>query len=350
MTANRSKTTAPDGRGVPRLVHRRPMVSVIIPMYNESGFIGPCIEGFQAQTYPPDLIEIIVVDGGSTDGCIDEVQRLVMCDPRIRLVPNPRRLAAAAANIGIESATGEVLCFLSAHGVPDPRYIEDSVDALVDTGAVGVGGRYLHVGLDPRSRAIGLAMASPFGMASPHRNAEHRGEVDTISHPTFLRQALVDVGGYDETLARNEDYETNYRLRKAGGRLVFTPEISSVYRPRSDLRQLAKQFHAYGEGKAMVLRRHPDSVRLRHLVPPLVVAGAALSTPALLHPIGRRVVAGAAMSYAALLAVAARRARTADHDADRWTFVAALPVMHVAWGAGVLRGFSRALRRQPTGR
>jgi glycosyltransferase involved in cell wall biosynthesis len=319
-------------------------------MYNESGFIGPCIEGFQAQTYPADLIEIIVVDGGSTDGCVEEVQRLGADDPRIRLVANPRRLAAAAANIGIEEAAGEVLCFLSAHGVPEPRYIEDSVDALVDTAAVGVGGRYLHVGLDRRSRAIGLAMASPFGMASPHRNATHRCEVDTISHPTFLRQALVEVGGYDETLERNEDYETNYRLRKAGGRLVFTPEISSVYRPRPDLRQLAKQFHAYGEGKAMVLRRHPDSVRVRHLVPPFAIAAVSVAPLALLHPIGRRAVAGAALSYAALLTAAVRRSRPGEHDADRWTFLAALPVMHAAWGTGVLRGFSRVLRRRPTGR
>jgi succinoglycan biosynthesis protein ExoA len=346
MTATAATTTnRPETREVPRLTHRRPTVSVIIPMYNESGFIVPCIEGFQAQTYPADLMEIIVVDGGSTDGCIEQVHRLAVRDPRIRLVPNPRRLAAAAANIGIETATGEVLCFLSAHGVPERCYVEDSVDALVDTGAVGVGGRYLHVGLDARSRAIGLAMASPFGMASPHRSAEHRGEVDTISHPTFLRQALVDVGGYDETLARNEDYETNYRLRKAGGRLVFTPEISSVYRPRADLRQLAKQFHAYGDGKAMVLRRHPDSLRLRHLVPPIVVVGAVLSPFALLHPVGRVGVAGATVAYAALLAVAMRRARPAAHDADRATFVAALPVMHVAWGTGVLRGFGRALRR-----
>jgi succinoglycan biosynthesis protein ExoA len=336
-------TDATASASPPTLTHERPSVSVIVPMLNENGFIVPCLEGFRAQSYPADLIEILVVDGGSTDGCREQVLDLGALDARIRLVDNPRRLAAAAANLGIANASGEVLCFLSAHGVPDPDYIADSVRALFDTGAVGVGGRYLHVGLDRRSRAIGLAMASPFGMASPHRSAEQRCEVDTISHPTFLKQALVDVGGYDESLERNEDYETNYRLRKAGGRLVFTPEISSVYRPRSTLRQLGRQFRAYGDGKASVLRRHPDSLQVRHLVPPLAVVAAAAAPVALLHPIGRRVLAGGALAYGSVVLVALRKARARDHDADPVVFAMALPVMHASWGWGALRGFMRLL-------
>ena len=242
-----------------------PSVSVIIPMLNELGFIEACIDGIDVQTYPADLIEILVVDGGSTDGSRELVGRLAAADPRIRLLDNPRVLAAAAANVGIAEATTDVLCFLSAHGVAEPDYIELSVRALVETGAVGVGGRYCHEGLDPKSTAIGMAMASPFGMASPHRVATERMSVDTISHPVFLRQPLVDVGGYDETLLRNEDYELNFRLREAGGDLVFTPEISTVYRPRGSILALAKQFFAYGRGKTSVLAKHPSAFQLRHV-------------------------------------------------------------------------------------
>jgi succinoglycan biosynthesis protein ExoA len=187
-------------------------------------------------------------------------------------------------------------------------------------------------------------------MASPHRTATVRCDVDTISHPTFLRQALVEVGGYDETLARNEDYETNYRLRRAGGRLVFTPEIRSVYRPRATLRQLARQFYAYGEGKATVARRHPESLRVRHLAPPALVIAAAASPFAMLHPAGRWCTGVAALAYSATLAVAAKRARPGDNNASLATFVGALPVMHLAWGTGVLRGLVRARSAPTSGR
>ncbi|MEZ5179029.1 MAG: glycosyltransferase family 2 protein [Acidimicrobiales bacterium] len=307
--------------------HLLPFVSVIIPMLNERHFIGPCVEGFLAQRYPADRIEILVIDGGSDDGSRDVVGELSAEHPNVRLVDNPRRVAAAAANVGIAEAAGDILCFLSAHGVPDPDYVPTSVRLLQETGAVGVGGRYLHVGTEPRSKAIGLAMASPFGMASPHRSSGERVEVDTISHPTFLRQALVDVGGYDETLLRNEDYELNYRLRAAGGRLVFCPEISSVYRPRGSLGTLRRQFFDYGRWKATVMRRHPTATRPRHLVPPLAVAAVGLAPVVATSPVGRR-----ALALGRRIRPPPRRCggpRGSDRaGASVPTFVAVFPVMH----------------------
>lgn len=335
-----------------------PFVTAIIPMLNERHFIGPCVEGFLAQHYPADRLEILVIDGGSDDGSREVVADIAARHPRVRLVDNPRRVAAAAANVGIAEAAGEILCFLSAHGVPDPDYVPTSVGLLQETGAVGVGGRYLHVGTEPRSKAIGLAMASPFGMASPHRSSGERAEVDTISHPTFLRQALVDVGGYDETLLRNEDYELNYRLRAAGGRLVFCPEISSVYRPRGSLATLRRQFFDYGRWKATVMRRHPSATRARHLVPPLAVLALAASPLAATRPAGRRAVVLGAATYASLLGAAVVRERPDREGASVATFVAAFPVMHGSWGLGVLVGGARdawaslgaADRRPPTRR
>jgi glycosyltransferase involved in cell wall biosynthesis len=314
-----------------------PLVSIVVPMLDEREHIVPCIEGFLAQSYTGEL-EVLVVDGGSTDGSRELVAAVAATDARVRLLDNPKRLAAAAANVGIASARGDVLCFLSAHGVPDPDYVATSVEVLMQTGAVGVGGRYLHEGTDRPSRAIGLAMASPFGMASPHRTSTDRSEVDTISHPTFRKQPLLDAGGYDETLLRNEDYEFNYRLRAAGGRLVFSPEISSVYRPRGSLRSLGQQFFAYGRWKATVMRRHPASIRPRHLVPPTAVALVGLAPAALLTRRGRRVVATGVAAYAGLEVAALVRARPAAHDASPPVFLASLPVMHGAWGAGVLAG------------
>ena len=318
-----------------------PHVSVVIPMLNEHGYIEPCIRGFLDQSYPAELIEILVVDGGSTDGSRDDVDAIAVDHPQVRLIDNPRRVAAAAANIGIANAKGDVLCFLSAHGVPDPDYVATSVRLLLETGAVGVGGRYVHEGVDRSSRAIGLAMASRLGMASPHRSSSQRMDVDTISHPTFHKQPMIEAGGYDETLRSNEDYEFNYRLRLNGGRLVFCPEISSVYRPRRSLKALGRQFFAYGRGKASVMRRHPSSVRGRHLVPPAAFVAAVATALALPTRTGRRVAVAAALGYAVVEVAALADARPQRHDASVGVFVAAFPVMHLTWGAGVVVGAAR---------
>jgi succinoglycan biosynthesis protein ExoA len=231
-----------------------PVVTVVVPMLNETGFIEACLEGFEGQTWPLDRLDVVVVDGGSTDGSREAVEVLSRQRDWLRVMDNPDRIVSAAFNRGIEAAKGDVVCLFSSHGVPEPAYVEQSVAVLRETGAAGAGGRYLHVGTDAGSRAIGLAMVSWFGMASPHRFAAGRGEVDTISHPAYVKAALDEVGPFDESLTRNEDYELNYRLRAAGHRLVFDPSVGSVYRPRPGLSAMARQFYWYGRGKAAVIR------------------------------------------------------------------------------------------------
>jgi succinoglycan biosynthesis protein ExoA len=321
-----------------------PFVSVIIPMFNEEHRIEACVEGLLRQSYRGPL-EVLVIDGGSTDRSCEITLAMAARDARVRLLDNPRRRPAAAANIGVAAARGEILCFLSAHGEPLPSYVEESVDVLLRSGAAGVGGSYDHVGTDPRSRAIGLAMSSRYGMASTHRIAQHEQEVDTISHPTFWRGAILEAGGYDEGLTSNEDYELNHRVRTTVGPLVFSPSIRSVYRPRPSLRALARQFHTYGLGKAEVAVRHPDSVRWRHLVPPALVAFVAAAPIVGRTPTGRRAIVLAALGYLGLLGVAVRAERPSRHDASTRTFVMALPTMHLSWGTGVLRGLVRRVRR-----
>ncbi|MCX7620278.1 MAG: glycosyltransferase family 2 protein [Acidimicrobiales bacterium] len=314
-----------------------PMVSIIVPMYNERNTIDACLRSFARQRWPLQRLELIVVDGGSTDGSRELVDEWVRNHNWVRLVENPDRKAAAAFNRGVSAATGEVICLFSAHGEADPSYVEASVRALRDSGAAGVGGRYLNEGTEPVSRAIGLAMMSPFGMASPHRYAQRRMEVDTISHPAYRSEALAEVGPFDETLERNSDYDLNFRVRQRGMRLVFDPSIVSVYRPRRSLTALARQFWWYGRWKARVVERHPRSLRPRHLAPPAFVVGAVASAPIARHPLGRRVVLTAYGSYVALLACAALRAKPWRHNASTVAFVVALPVMHFSWGAGFVR-------------
>ena len=158
-----------------------------------------------------------------------------------------------------------------------------------------------------------------------------------------LMAPMVAAGGYDETLLRNEDYEFNYRLRQNGGRLVFCPEISSVYRPRGSLKDLGRQFFAYGRWKATVMRRHPGSIRARHLVPPVAVAGGVVLAAANVAGRGRRLGAASVVAYLALVLTALARTRPWRRDGSPVVFAAALPTMHASWGAGVLTGLARDL-------
>ena len=129
-------------------------------------------------------------------------------------------------------------------------------------------------------------------------------EVDTIGHPAYLRSMIDEIGWFDETLERNSDYEFNWRVRAAGHLLVFEPAIVTVYRPRTTIARLGRQFWWYGRWKERVVRRHPQSLRPRHLVPPAAVLGALLSPILLSSRWGRRVLAVTGVSYAALVAVA----------------------------------------------
>jgi succinoglycan biosynthesis protein ExoA len=313
-----------------------PVVTVVVPMRNELGWVDACLDGFASQTWPRSLLEVVVVDGGSTDGSRAVVDDWASRHSWVRVVENPRRKASAAFNIGVTEASGEVVCLFSAHGVPDPTYVERSVAVLRETGVAGVGGDYRHEGSDPTASAIGVAMVSPFGMGSPHRFVRRRTDVDTISHPAYVRSAMEEVGPFDERLERNSDYEFNYRVRAAGGRLLADPSIGSVYRPRGSLSALGRQFWWYGRWKARVIRRHPRSVRPRHLVAPSAVAAVAAAPIIWGSPRGRRMILSATFLYLVADVAAVRSARHAAPDADPWVAAASFPVMHACWGAGFL--------------
>lgn len=319
-----------------------PVVSIAIPMLNEARYILACLGSFAAQDYPLDKLDVMVIDGGSDDGCRLVVEAFARQNPWVRVVDNPVGTAAAAFNVGMYEARGQVVCLFSSHGVADPGFVSASVRALHRSGAAGVGGTYRHEGTDRRSAAIGAAMVSPVGMASPHRFASEARDVDTISHPVYWRDAMLATGPFDETLKRNSDYEFNYRMRASGERLHFDPAIGSVYRPRPTLNALFRQFWFYGKWKARVAERYPATLRPRHLVAPVAVAGAAVAPVAVVvRPLRVPVVVGASL-YATVVAGGTMKAVRGRDDVHLPTLAAAFPVMHAAWGAGFL---SSVLRR-----
>ena len=320
-----------------------PMVTVVVPMRNEEAYIAKCLRSIVEQDYPRDSLEVLVVDGLSEDRSREIVKEFRQEHPSIRLLDNPHRIVPTAMNIGIKEAEGEAIIRVDGHCRLAPDYISQCVRYLGEKGVDCVGGAIESIGQTPMARAISLAMSSPFGVGDAYfRYAQKERYVDTLAFGAYKREVFNRIGLFDEELVRNQDYELNYRLRKAGGKILLTPAIKSHYYARSSLRKLWSQYFQYGFWKAQMLRKHPRSVRVRQLVPPLFVLALLLSGAlSALSSLAAWVFALVITSYLSLslafsFSIAARKG---------WRYLPILPIifacLHLSWGLGFLYSLAR---------
>jgi succinoglycan biosynthesis protein ExoA len=305
-------------------------VTVVIPARNEARYIEPCLASVRAQQ-TKHAVEVIVVDGLSKDGTAD-LARVAGA----RVVENPRRTTPTGLNIGLDKATGDFLVRFDAHAEMLPGYIEACVRALEEErGAVNVGGWSTVRSSRPWGRALGAALASPVGVGNPRiwrapSADERRRDCDTVPLGCFRTSDLKAAGGWCEHLTANEDFELNHRLRSRGGRVVFDPSITFVYRPRENLNEIVRQYWRYGRAKAVMLALTPGSLRLRQLAPLALIGAAAISS---WSPRARKVLS----LYLTTICLFAARSR------GGWRTAPLLAAMHLAWGAGVVTALPRAL-------
>lgn len=247
-----------------------PVVTLIVPMLNESRRIRGCLASLLAQDYPLDRVEIFVVDGLSMDGTPEIVREIIAANPHvtIRLIDNDKRVPAAAMNLGIRQARGVYVLRLDAHCEAAPDFIRKTIEVLERTGAACVGGRVESVGEGRTARAIALAMSSPFGVGNAHfRFALEERSVDAVAYGAYRRTVFDEIGLYDEDLVYSEDNELNDRLTRSGRKVLMSPEIRVRYYTRETLGALWKQYFRYGRGRTRYMVRAPGSIRLRHLAP-----------------------------------------------------------------------------------
>jgi len=321
-----------------------PVLSVVLPVRNEAGHIEQVLADLRAQDIAPDDVEILVVDGRSTDDTRARVEAVAADDARVRLLDNPQRLSSAARALGAQAARGRYVAFVDGHcRIPNRSLLRDMVALFEVSGAdclarpqplvVGAGGW--------RARALAAARQSPFGHSLQSEifgTAE--GPVSPVSSGAMYRRSVfARIGTFDTTFDACEDVEFNYRVEQAGLRSWSSPALAVAYEPRGSYRGLWNQMRRYGLGRARLHRKHRGAFSWESLVPvgfvlglPTLIAAPLLPMPLPWIPF---TLYGLYVLLALLFAVLA--ARRAGWLLVPW-IAAAFPVLHAGLGWGYLTG------------
>jgi succinoglycan biosynthesis protein ExoA len=325
-----------------------PEVDVVVPAFNEEGHVNACLDAILAQDYPADRYRVWVVDAGSTDETAGVVRQRAAADSRVALVNGHGRLnAAEACNLGIEQGSSELIARVDAHTYLYPDYLRRAADLLAEEGpsVCCVGAQPEQVGETPFGEAVALARGSSFGVGSSvYADQRVRADVDTIQAGIYRRAPLEQVGGFRTDMLVGEDEELNWRLRKAGYRLVLDTSVRFKYTTRSSWSAVFRQHRNYGQSRVRVLAAHPDFLRPYHLAPPLFVAGlAGLVVASPFSRRARRALGLITLSYGAGAAAAARSATRSRPELMRH-LIACFPALHLGYGVGMIEGAAQKAR------
>jgi len=317
------------------------LVTVIIPVRNEGRYIRECLDSIVGQDYPPDKLEILLVDGLSEDGTREIIQQYQMRHKAIRLIDNVKKIVPVALNLGINQAKGEYIIRMDAHSKYPQDYISKCIEYAIKTGAENVGGVWETVGEGYVGEAIAGALSSKFGVGNAKYRTEHyEGFVDTVPFGCFHKDVFARVGMFNEKLVRNQDIEFNSRIRRAGGKIFLMPQIKSFYYCRGDLVDLWKQNFSNGYWNIKTIRENPHSLSMRHFIPLIFLVS--LLTTWMLRPLWLIIMA------AYLLVNIYFSLKISFEKGLRYIF--SLPVvfacLHLSYGAGSLLALVRRMVRR----
>jgi glycosyltransferase involved in cell wall biosynthesis len=314
-----------------------------MPVLNEQEYVEAAVASILAQEYAGPT-EIVLALGPSTDGTDAIVARMQQADPRIQSVRNPQGDVPNGLNLAIGASRYPVIVRVDAHTELPDGYTERAVETLERTGAANVGGVMVAVGKPGLQAAVAQAYNSRFGLGGGayHSADEPPGPAESAFLGVMRADALKEVGYFDPSLRRGQDWELNHRLRQAGHLVWLDPSLRVQYWPRSTIGALWRQMYATGIWRGEIVRRLHVHNSIRYFAPPALVIGTAVTL--LSAPFGRvralarlsRLARLGPAAYSGVLVAIAGRSRGSVVDRARFALV--LATMHYAWGAGFLKG------------
>ena len=322
--------TAPNPRKVE--LSTSPDLSVILPVLNEANHLADAVKAILGQDYQGKF-EVILAVGPSKDETLEIANELASTDSRVVVVLNPTGRTAAGLNIALVKSSSPIIVRVDGHAEIPSNYLSIAVELLRNTGAVNVGGLMGAVGKTKFEKSVARAMRSPLGVgAAKFHTGGGSGEVDTVYLGCFLREALTEIGGFDERFIRAQDWELNFRLRERGGKIFFDPRLEVTYRPRPNLAALAKQYFEYGRWRRVVSRKHTGTINYRYLAPPLALTATIISlVTGLLFSPWLFVPAGIYVGFTVLAGIALGKGLL-----EKLLLPAVLFTMQMSWGAGFI--------------
>ncbi|NLG10985.1 MAG: glycosyltransferase [Coriobacteriaceae bacterium] len=335
------------------------LVSLCTIAYNEEETIEDLFEAFKAQDFPHHLIEIVLVDGASTDGTKAMMEQFAASDHDfydVKVLDNPKRVQPSGWNVAINNSRGDVIVRVDAHAYIPADFIRKNVETLERGEDVcgGVRPVRLHQ-VTPWTQTLLLAESSIFGSSvAVYRRDVNPGYVSSIFHGAYRREVFEKAGLFDERLIRTEDNEIHYRIRKAGYRIKMNPLIHSYQYVRSTFRKMIRQKEHNGYWIGRTLFISPWCLRPYHMVPLLFVLALIGSLVLGLTCSWLPIIALMAVYLVVNLAVSAH---SLIKTRQRNRTMIALPliffIMHIVYGwgtiVGIVSGAFRALRQRLAG-
>lgn len=315
-------------------------VSIIIPCRNEEKYIKKCVESFLNQSYPKELIEIIIADGMSTDNTRNIINEMVKENNNIVLIDNLNYTAPAGMNLGIKKSTSDIIIIFGAHAYADENFVKENVISLERDGVGCAGGVITTINDSIKGEAIAEAMSCPFGVGNAlFRYSEKEAYVDTVGFGAYYRKFIIDIGLFDEELVRNQDDELNYRVEKSGKKILLNPKIKSTYFSRGDFKKLWRQYYQYGFWKVRVIQKHNKPASIRHLIPLIfvlfIIFGGIISTFSNIVRVGYALII---LLYLALDVVFSIRICKKKKMTYFPYLLLTFPILHISYGIGFILG------------
>jgi glycosyltransferase involved in cell wall biosynthesis len=315
-------------------------ISFVIPCRNEAKYISETINSILNQKNQYKDIEIIVVDGLSTDGTREIISELSSKDSRVKLIDNEKLITPIALNLGIQKVSGNFIFILGAHSKIANDYIEKCMDIFrTHTDVSCAGGPINSIGITSIGKAIASAMSSPIGVGNAkHRFPQYEGYAEMACFPVFKREVFDKIGMFDEKLIRNQDDDFCFRLRKSGGKVYISHTVKSFYYVRENLKSLFKQYFEYGYWRVVLLRKHKIPIAFRQQVPFLFFLAILILFFCGFISYNLFIAFILPIVYSGIILLYSLKVVIADKEKYGYLLPTVIPVLHLSYASGFFKG------------